>query len=228
MTFAGRVLLVTGTDSRVGKTWLARALGRALRDAGRRVVAIKPVETGCDDATRPREDGVLLAAATGQAHPRAALRRLSAPLAPALAADAAGETIDLDALVLAIEAAADGADTVLLEGAGGLLSPITWEWNAVDLARTLGAAVLVVGPDRQGVISHALLALSAIELAGVELAGLVLIAPDTPDPSTGTNAGAIARISGVDRVIALPQAEDPLQAAAEVGPILAWPALSAG
>ena len=60
-------LLITGTDTGVGKTWIGRALGNALAAAGRRVVAIKPVETGCSDATALFEDGALLAAATGQA-----------------------------------------------------------------------------------------------------------------------------------------------------------------
>jgi hypothetical protein len=77
------VLLITGTDRGVGKTWVGRALGRTLAAAGRRVVAIKPVETGTDD-------GALLAAATGQAEPLAALHRLEAAVDPALAADRAG------------------------------------------------------------------------------------------------------------------------------------------
>jgi dethiobiotin synthetase len=217
-----KALLVTGTDTGVGKTWVARALARALVAAGRRVVAIKPVETGCRDATRAAEDGALLAAATGQREPTAALRRFAAPLAPALASEAQGETIDLDALVLRIESLGDGADLVLLEGAGGLLSPITWEWNAVDLARTVGATALVVGADRLGVINHALLALSALELAGLPVAGLALTAPETADASTGTNAAAIARISGMERVVTLPRSADPFQVTAAVSPILGW------
>ena len=215
-------LLITGTDTGVGKTWVGRALGRALTDAGRRVVAIKLVETGCREATSASEDGVLLAAATGQPEPQAALYRFAAPLAPALASDAEGEAIDLDALVLRIEALGDGADLVLIEGAGGLLSPITWEWNVVDLARTLGATALLVGPDQLGVINHALLALSALELAGLEVAGLVLTTPEAPDASTGGNAAAIARISGVDRVLALPRAVDPFTVVPALAPMLDW------
>jgi dethiobiotin synthase len=220
-------LLITGTDRGVGKTWVGRALGRALATAGRRVVAIKPVETGCADATAATEDGALLAAATGQAEPLAALHRLEAAVAPALAADLAGETIDLDALVLRVESLSEGAEVVLVEGAGGLLSPITWEWTVVELARTLGAAALVVGTDRLGVINHTLLTLSALELAGIEVAGVVLAPPATPDESTGANAAAIARLAGIDRVVTLPRLTDPLAAGDAVAPILEWMAAPA-
>jgi dethiobiotin synthetase len=215
-------LLITGTDTRVGKTWIGRALGYALAAAGRRVVAIKPVETGCSDATAPLEDGALLAAATGQDEPPTALYRFSEPLAPALAADAAGEAIDLDAMLLHLEAVSAGADVVLVEGAGGLLAPMTWEWTVVDLARALGASALVVAADRLGTINHTLLTLGALELAGLEVAGVVLSAPETPDPSTGTNAAAIARLAGIDRIVTVPRLADPATAAREVRPIIGW------
>ncbi len=215
-------LLITGTDTDVGKTWVGRALGRALSAAGRRVVAIKPVETGCAAATAAFEDGALLAEATGQTEPRAALHRFAAPVAPALAAEAEGKAIDLDALILRIEYLSAGAEVVLIEGAGGLLAPITWEWTVVELARTLGAAALVVGVDRLGTINHALLTLSALELAGLDVAGVVLTTPETPDASTGTNAGAIVRLGGLDRVLTLPRLRDPALATSHVEPVIGW------
>jgi dethiobiotin synthase len=215
-------LLITGTDTDVGKTWVGRALGRALSAAGRRVVAIKPVETGCADATAALEDGALLAEATGQKEPRGALHRFAAPLAPALAAEAEGKVIDLDALILRIEYLCAGAEVVLIEGAGGLLAPITWEWTVVELARTLGAAALVVGVDRLGTINHALLTLSALELAGLDLAGVVLTTPETPDASTGTNAGAIVRLGGLDRVLTLPRLRDPALGVSHLEPVIGW------
>ena len=216
------MIVVTGTDTGVGKTWVARALSHALVAAGRRVVALKPVETGCTDATSHLEDGPLLAAATGQAEPRTALLRFAAPVAPVLAAEREGEAIDLDALVLRIETLSEGAEVLLVEGAGGLLSPITWEWTAVDLARSLGADALVVAMDRIGTINHTQLTLSALELAGVSAVGVVLTAPESPDASTGTNAAAIARLSGLDEVLSLPRAADPTAVAAEIAPVVGW------
>ena len=204
-------LLITGTDSGVGKTWIGRALGHALAAAGRRVVAIKPVETGCADATASFEDGALLAAATGQAEPLSALYRFPGPLAPALAAEAAGEAIDLDTMLLRL---------------GGLLVPMTWEWTVVDLARALGAPALVVAVDRLGTINHTLLTLGALELAGLEVAGVVLTTPETPDPSAGTNAAAIARLAGIDRIVTVPRLADPAAASREIQPIIGWIPLS--
>jgi len=215
-------LLITGTDTGVGKTWVGRVLSHALVATGQRVVAVKPVETGCANPGSHVEDGALLAAATGQAEPRAALYRFAAPVAPALAAEREGETIDLDTLVLQIEALGTGAEVLLVEGAGGLLSPITWEWTIVDLARSLGAAALVVAADRLGTINHAQLTLSALELAGLEVVGIVLTPPETADESTGTNASAIARLSGLERVLVLPRENDPSAAVGAIAPVVGW------
>ena len=215
-------LLITGTDTGVGKTWVGRALSHALVAAGRRVVAVKPVETGCAAAGSHLEDGALLAAATGQAEPREALFRFTAAVAPALAAEREGEPIDLDALVLRIEALSEGVEVLLVEGAGGLLAPITWEWTVVDLARSLGAGALVVAMDRLGTINHTQLTLSALELAGLDVTGVVFTPPETPDESTGTNAGAIERLSGLDRILTLPRENDPSAAAAHLAPLLSW------
>jgi len=198
-------LLITGTGSGVGKTWVGCALARALRSSGKKVIALKPVETSCAGMPEEDEDGVLLAQAAGQSQPLHAIFRLPEPVAPALASDRSGITIDFDALVLKIERYGGEAEYLLIEGVGGLLSPVTWEWNMVDVARALGASALVVAVDRMGAINHTLLTLSALELAGVPCAGAVLTKPNTPDQSTGSNAAAIARLSGLHRVVSLPR-----------------------
>jgi dethiobiotin synthetase len=217
-----KVVLVTGTDTGVGKTWVTRALAYSLAGEGRRVLAIKPVETGCTGPGGSDEDGVLLACATGQAGPRAALFRFAAPLAPAAAAEAEGRQIHFDDLVGEIATFAEAAEIVLLEGAGGLLAPITWEWNVVDLARAFDASALVVASDRLGTINHALLTLGALDFAGVEVLGVALTPPAEPDRSTGENAGAIARLSGLAKVIALPRETDPTAASGSLKELVGW------
>ena len=215
-------ILLTGTGIAVGKTWVACSLARALQQAGKRVIGIKPVETGCSGQPNKAEDGARLAQATGQTAPTHAIIRLGASLAPVLASERAGDEIDFDALVLKIERFAEQAEYAIIEGAGGLLTPITWEWNMAEVARSLGAAALVVGVDRLGTINSTLLTLSAIELAGLPCLGVVLTSPQKPDASAGTNAAAIARLSGIDRVLTVPRTQDEQIAARALEPVIGW------
>ena len=215
-------LLITGTGAQVGKTWVASALIRALRDAGKQVIAIKPVETGRSGPPSDWEDGVRLARATGQEQPTQAILRLPLPGAPVLGGEGVEDAIDFDALLLKIERYINGAEFGLVEGTGGLLTPVTWEWNMTDLARDLGASALLVAEDRIGTINHTLLTLSALELAGIPCAGVVLTTPETTDRSTGLNAPAIARLSGIDRVLTVPRAADPGDAARSMVQVLGW------
>src|SRR3954467_2820693 len=141
-------LLVTGTDIAVGKTWVGCALARALRDGGKSVVAIKPVETGCSGQPSKGEDGVRLARATGQSQPAHAIIRLPESVAPVLASERAGAELGSNALVLKIERFAESADYTLIEGSGGLLTPVTWEWSMADVARSIAAATLLNVVDR--------------------------------------------------------------------------------
>lgn len=199
-------ILVVGTDTGVGKTWTTRVLARAAARAGRSVVAIKPVETGCSDLPSDEEDGVLLALASGQAEPQRACMRFRAPVAPPEAADREGRSIHYGELVEQIRRHAAGFDTALVEAAGGLLSPLTWETSALDLAQSLQAQILLVASDRLGTISHVLMALRLLETTGLPLVGLVLSAPPQPDESTGSNTAAITRISGLTRILQFPRA----------------------
>jgi dethiobiotin synthetase len=215
------VVVVTGTDTGVGKTWAACALASAIRATGRSVVAVKLVETGCSPGRRDREDGVLLARAAGQAEPAEALVRLAAPLTPALAAEREGVTIDFDDVLLRLEGFAGKADVALVEGSGGLLAPISWEWNLVDLAQAVEARAVVVGSDRLGTVSQALLTLSALELGGIPVAAVVLTPPEHPDGSTGTNAATITRLSGQTGIIEAPSREDSEAAATAMAPLAA-------
>jgi dethiobiotin synthetase len=216
-------LLITGTDIGVGKTWVACALARAMLTAHKQVIAIKPVETGCSGEPSKSEDGARLARATGQSQPAHAILRLPEPIAPVLSSERAGAEIDFDALVLKIERYTEGVEYALIEGAGGLLAPITWEWNMADVARALGAGALVVAADRIGTINRTLLTLSALELAGIPCAGVVLTkAVRTKDPSAGVNAAAIARLSGLDRIISLTKVGSDKAAAASMEPVIEW------
>jgi dethiobiotin synthetase len=216
------MLVIVGTDTGVGKTWTGRALARRLRREGHHIIAIKPLETGCSGSPADEEDGVALARATGQAEPRRALLRFRDPVAPPEAADREGRAIDFEALVREIREHAAGADVCLVEGAGGLLSPLTWEHGALDLARVLGARLLLVSMDRLGTINHTLAALKIIEMSGLDIVGVVLTAPREPDSSTGSNAAAITRVSGYSRIVRLPRVSDPEEASKHLDEVIRW------
>ena len=114
------------------------------------------------------------------------------------------------------------AEIVLVEGAGGLLSPLTWEATALDLAGPLSASALVVAPDRLGSLNHTLLTVLALRGAEVPVLGVVFSAPLSPDGSTGRNAAALARLRPDLRVAGLARVAGFEQAADGLGEVAAW------
>ena len=186
---------MTGCDTGVGKTRIGCALAALAVSRGLSVRVYKPVETGCDpDPT----DASLLARAAGDARPLGEIcpLMLRAPISPHAAARLEGVLIDPDALVRA--APTDG-DLVLVEGAGGLLSPLNDELLMADLAAALALPLVVVVDDALGAINRALLAVEAARHRRLPIAAVVLnrtTAAD-PGPSTATHAQAIAHFGGV-------------------------------
>lgn len=202
-----RYVVVTGTDTDVGKTFVTEALARRWSRT-RTVVAIKPFESG---AREGEGDGERLAAATGQRTPVHAIVRLRDPLAPAMAADREGHVIDWDTSI-AVMKAHGKADVVLVEGAGGILSPLTWEHDVLHIARALDAAVLLVGSDRLGTLSTTHTAVHVARDRGALPRAIVLSEPSARDASTGLNADALRRRLGAfgdvsERVLALPRTD---------------------
>ncbi len=216
------VTFIVGTDTNIGKTWVTAALARALVAAGQRVVAIKPVETGCGPTLSPDEDGAVIAAATGQSQPRAALIRLHAPVAAAWAAEAEGVTIEVAALAEQIRNLSAGADQALVELAGGLLSPLTWTEDTLDLAHQLNGRALVVTSDRLGSINHTLLTIRVLKAERIPVLGVVLSAPEVQDESSGSNAEAIHRLAGIDAIVTVPRVADAARASEAVKEVAGW------
>jgi dethiobiotin synthase len=217
-----RTIVVTGTDTEVGKTKVTAAIGRALSSRGRAVVAVKPIESGCSsDAATLAEDGVTLAAATGQREPREALLRLKAPITPAAAAEAESKEIDFSGLVDKVRRLRDSADVLLVEGAGGLLSPLTWRHSTLDLATQLRAEVILVAPNKLGTLNHVRLALEVLAAKKSTPIAVVLSMPEEPDTATLTNAASLRRLSRMPPVHCLARIEELDAAAAAVHPIIA-------
>lgn len=216
------VTLIVGTETDVGKTWVSCALIRALRAAGQPVIAVKPIETGTSEPPRPDEDGALLAEAAGQAGPKRALVRLALKTAPAVAADEAGVTIEYEDLIARMRALITPDAMLIVEGTGGLLSPLTWSDNHLDLAHSLDARVLLVAADRIGTINHTLMALRVLRTEKVPVLGVVLNQPGEPDESSKSNATVLVKLAEEVPVVKIPRLTDQAAATEALKEVAGW------
>jgi dethiobiotin synthetase len=186
-------LFVTGTGTDIGKTYVTCALIRALKARGAAVDAFKPVVSGFDPRDAAGSDPARLAAALGEPGDvfRIAPRRYRAPLSPNIAARLEGQTLSLDDMVIdAMARAAEVRDGLLLvEGAGGVMSPLTDTETNLDMIAALGAPVLLVAGSYLGTISHVLTALVALRAAKARVAAMVMSESlDAPDLTQTTQA----------------------------------------
>lgn len=175
-----RLLLITGTDTGVGKSLVTSALVYSLRNADIDAVALKPIETGISGSAEPSDtittDGTLHRWAGGSvlSLDEVSPYRFRAPVAPVVAARLEQRTLELFALISHIDSIAARYLVTLVEGAGGLLVPITDEATFAELARALNAEVLVVAANRLGVLNHLSLTLEVIRSRGLVCAGVVI------------------------------------------------------
>jgi dethiobiotin synthetase len=170
-----RGIFVTGTDTGVGKTFVAAALLRGLAAEGFRAVGMKPVAAGLEAGDAVPADTRALVAAGNVDAPLADVNpyAFAPPIAPELAARAAGVTIDLDVIGAAYSRLAARADALVVEGAGGALVPLSAAADMLDIPGRLQLPVLVVVGIRLGCINHALLSVLAIRARGLTVAGWV-------------------------------------------------------
>jgi dethiobiotin synthetase len=204
-----RGLFVTGTDTGVGKTEVACAVVTGARAAGLDVGAMKPAESGATPG-EPSDSERLRAAAGGGDDPALVCPyRLSAPLAPAVAARLEGIEIRLEAVLAAARALAARHAALLVEGAGGLLVPLTARETYADLAVALGLPVLVVARAGLGTVNHTALTVEALRARRLPIAGVVLnrVGP-VDDPSVPYNAAEIERLTGARVLATLPHCRD--------------------
>lgn len=192
-------VFVTGTDTGVGKTFVAVALLQALGNAGLRAVGMKPVAAGIDPGCRVNADVAALARAGNVDAPLADRNpyAFGAPVAPHLAAHAEGRAIDIGVIARAYGRLAALSDAVVVEGAGGALVPLDERRDMLDIACVLGLPVLLVVGMRLGCLNHALLSALAIRARGLVLAGWVAnrLSPDLP--LADANADALAQRLGL-------------------------------
>lgn len=193
------IRFVTGTDTGVGKTVAAAWLAAGARADGSSVRYVKPVQTGLAPGA-PGGDADFVAAAAEV--PAEELLRFEEPLAPAVAAERAGRPIDIAALVIEIRARETGCDLLLVEGAGGLLAPLAGESTMADLAREIGAGLVVVTRPGLGTLNHTALTLEAAARRDLAIAGLVVSGwPRHPGSIEETNLERLEKMAPVLEVI---------------------------
>jgi dethiobiotin synthetase len=217
-----RGLFVTGTGTGVGKTIVSAALLAAMRAAGEPVRAYKPVLTGLDEPTGVwPPDHELLALAAGMSPEDVAPLRYGPAVSPHLAAQLASESIDPAGLVA--RAREQPARTVVVEGVGGLLAPLSGDYSVRDLAVELGLPLVIAASPTLGTINHTLLTIEAARDAGLDVRAVVLTPwPTEPSRMELSNQETIARVGAVEVASLEEIASADIPALARAGAHLSW------
>jgi len=193
-----RALAVAGTGTDVGKTFVACAVIAALRAQGRVVDAFKPVLSGFSPQDVAESDAGRLLTALGR--PLAEIEamsplRFAAPLAPPSAARLQGATLRLADLADLCRRRLSGEGLLLIEGAGGIASPIAEDGTNLDLFAELGLPVLLVGGSYLGAVSHALTAVEVVRARGLPIPAFVVSESAGEAPPLIEITGALARFA---------------------------------
>lgn len=204
-------LFIAGTGTDIGKTYVTAALARALRAQGRSVEALKPVVSGFDPRRPAGSDPAILLDAMGVALSDDSLERMSpwrfaAPVSPPLAARMEGRSLEASDVVdlcrRRVAAAGDGV--LLVEGAGGVMSPLDDDHTMLDLIAALDLPTLLVAGSYLGSISHTLTALHVLRARTGQRPAIV-VSESLAGPSLDSTLGALERLAPEVPIFAVPR-----------------------
>jgi dethiobiotin synthetase len=205
-------IFIAGAGTDVGKTYVVAELIRIQIARGVEVDALKPVVSGFDPSDWAMSDpGQLLAALARPLNDENLQAispwRFAAPLSPEMAARLEGRTLDCAAVVGFCRAriAELAPRLVLVEGAGGVMSPVDEATTGLDLMAGVGAPVVLVGGSYLGAISHTLTAIEALRSRHLMLRAVVVSESDAAGTPFAETVAAIARLSAFSPVIAAPR-----------------------
>lgn len=206
---------ITGTDTGVGKTVISGAVICLLRSLGFHTGVMKPVESGCDligDALVPH-DGTFLRQI---AHAEDQMSDITpsvfqSPLAPMMAAEIENKDVDIIQIKRAFARMSDKYGTLVVEGIGGLMVPLTKDYYALDLARDFGLPLIVTARPGLGTINHTILTVDTALREGLKVAGVVInyASPAVNDLAEQTNLTLLPRILQVPIAGVFPYLEHP-------------------
>ena len=170
-------IFITGTDTGVGKTFVAVGLIEAMKRSGFSVCPMKPVESGCKvrNGELVPADAIKLIRASGvdEKLDEVIQYRLRNPLAPAVAAELEGVKITKSKILSAYRRISKRYDYTIIEGAGGIMVPVYEKYLFIDLAEDLGLPVVIVSRPGLGTINHTLLTIEVLRNKGLDVAGVI-------------------------------------------------------
>jgi dethiobiotin synthetase len=187
----------------VGKTFVSAGIACALRARGIGVGVMKPAETGCRsrDGKLLPEDAMTLMRSAEATDPLDLVNpyRFRAPLAPMVAAQQEGRTIEIGKIREAFRVLTKKHEFLIIEGAGGIMVPLTSRTSYLDLAVEMRLPVLIIARPDLGTINHTLLTITALRAKKVNIAGIVFnhSRDGRQGPAERTNPAVIERLSGV-------------------------------
>jgi dethiobiotin synthetase len=197
------IMFIVGTDTDVGKTYVSSLVAKTLHHSGVKVGVYKPVASGCRMVAGQRvsDDADLLWNAAGKPGKKEWVcpQKFIAALAPNVAAAAEASSVDADLLTQGMQPWMNQCDTLIVEGAGGLMSPLADDILNIDFFLKLPPAKLfVVAANRLGVIHQTLATCAAAEIRGVSPAGIILCSvAERSDDSVAENATQLAKYTTV-------------------------------
>lgn len=195
-------IFITGTDTGVGKTFVAARIAAAIKAKGIDVGVMKPIATG------GMEDAVFLKRAINTDDPLNLVNPVcfKTPVAPMVAARIERKRIDIGKIKDAYEELCRRHEFLVVEGIGGAMVPIKKDYLVADLIADLNLAAVIVARPNLGTINHTLLTVEALKSRGIEIAGIVInnFKKDAKDKSVKTNPAVITEISGVPVIGVLP------------------------
>ena len=196
MTTVRGAVVVTGTDTGVGKTMVTAAVAATATSSGLRVAVVKPCQTGVASGEEPDADVVARLASPASS---ATLALYPDPLAPLTAARVAGlPAVEMRSVVDVVAGLGADHDLVLIEGAGGVLVQLGVEgWTIADLAVSLGAQAIVVARPGLGTLNHTALTMAALGARGIKPLLVLGSWPVSPELVHRANLRDLPALSGV-------------------------------
>ena len=193
-------IFITGTDTGGGKTVLTALLAQFLRVRGVKVAALKPICSGNRDDAVWLYDALNGALTLDEINPW----YFRAAIAPALAAKLEKKSVAHAQVLAHIRATQKFFAVTLIEGAGGLLSPLGENFNSRDLIVALSATPIIVAQNKLGTVNHILLTLEGLPINLRAKAKVVLMSPPKPDAATKSNAKLLEQFISPKKIFTLP------------------------